>query len=92
MNDGQRDRPTPTYIRTVFHLGLFGLLCLLFARVHRSASAWVLALKVILAAVLPYYPAVRASRIRSRAVVAALLVAVVAANVYLLYLEVNPGR
>lgn len=92
MADGPRDRPTPTYLRTIFHLGLFGLFSLLFSRVPGSTSAWTLALKIVLAAALPFYPAVWASRIRSRMIVAALIIVVVAANVYLLYLEVDPGR
>ncbi len=91
MNGERPDRPTPAYIRTVFHLGLFGLLCLLFARAHRSTDTRILGLKTLLAVVLPYYPAIWASRIRSRAIVAALILGVVAASAYLVYLEANPG-
>ncbi len=91
MNGERPDRPTPAYIRTVCHLGLFGLLCLLFARVNPSTDTWILGLKTLLAVVLPYYPAIWVSRIRSRAIVAVLIAAVIAASAYLVYLEVNPG-
>ena len=92
MNNEQRGYPTPRYIRTIFHLGLFGLFCLLFAQAHQPKSTLILGLRTLLAAILPYYPAIWASRIRSRMVVIFLLILVVAANLYLFYMEVNPNR
>lgn len=91
MSDGHGNYPTPRYIRTIFHLGLFGLLSLLFARVQYPDNAIILGLKIFLAAILPYYPAIWASRIRSRVAVIALLIVVIAANLYLLYVEINPN-
>lgn len=91
MSDGQSNYPTPRYIRTIFHLGLFGLLSLLFARVQYPDNTIILGLKIFLAAILPYYPAIWASRIRSRVAVIALLIVVIAANMYLLYVEINPN-
>lgn len=92
MSNGQQDQPTPRYIRTIFHLGLFGLLSMLFARLPGAKSATGYALKTFLAAALPYYPAIWASRIGSRTAVIVLLAAVIAANVFLIYMEVSPGR
>jgi len=92
MSSGQQDNPTPRYIRTIFHLGLFGLLCLLFAKVHQAKSTSILGLKTFLAALLPYYPAIWASRIKSRMVVMTLLIVVVVANICLLYMEINPNK
>ncbi len=91
-NERQQDRPTQRYIRTIFHLGLFGLLSLLFGQMHQSQSPLILGLRVLLAATLPYYPAIWVSRLKSRTVVIALLIVVVVANIYLLYIEVNPGK
>lgn len=92
MTKEQQNLPTPRYIRTIFHLGLFGLLCLLFAQMYQSESTSILGMKTILAAILPYYPAIWASRIKSRTVVTALIVVVIMANIYLLYMEVNPNK
>ena len=92
MNNEQRSYPTPRYIRSIFHLGLFGLFCLLFARAYQSKSTLILGLKTFLAAILPYYPAIWASRIKSRMVVISLLIVVIAANLYLFYMEVNPNK
>jgi len=91
MNDRPQDRPTPRYIRTIFHLGLFGLLCLLFRRMSQSKGALIVGTTVLLAAILPYYPAIWVSRIKSQLVVIVLLLALVVANIYLIYLEVNPN-
>lgn len=65
---------------------------LLFGQLHQSKSAAILGLRVLLAAMLPYYPAIWVSRLKSRTVVIILLIVVVVANLYLLYLEVNPGK
>jgi len=92
MSNGQQDHPTPKYIRTIFHLGLFGLLSLLFGQVNQSKSPLILGLSVFLAAALPYYPAIWVSRIRSRTVVIILLLVVVVANVCLIYMNVNPNK
>ncbi len=92
MSDERQDHPTPAYVRTIFHLGLFGFLCLLFEKINHSTSNSILGLKTFLAAILPYYPAIWASRIKSRTVVIVLIVVVIAANVYLISLPVNPGN
>lgn len=92
MNNEQQNNPTPRYIRTIFHLGLFGLLCLLFAQVHQSKTTLILGLKIVVAALLPYYPAIWASRIKSRMILIALLIVVIVANIYLLYLGINQNN
>ncbi len=89
MNNEQPSHPTTRYIRTVFHLGLFGLLSLLFAQVYQSKGTLNLALRIIMAAILPYYPAIWVSRIKSRAVLITLLLVIIVAIIYLLYVEIN---
>ena len=92
MNDERQDHPTPRYFRTVFHLGLFGSLSLLFSQIHRSDNTLILGLKIFLAAILPYYPAIWASRIRSRTATIALLIVVIVANIFLIYAEISGTR
>lgn len=67
-------------------------MCLLFAQMYESKGPLILGLKTFLAAILPYYPAIWASRIRSRIVVIVLIIVVIAANIYLISLEVNPNK
>lgn len=91
MSLASRDELKPGYVRIIFHLGLFGLLCLLLEYLVRSDDALATGLKVLAAALVPFYPSIWASRIRSKSVLFALLAVLVGANLFMMYLLSRPA-